>query len=252
METIFMKKTLLYAGAGLISLAAAVLPASSSKADMIQFGNQSAPGSSIGGTSNVLDANYNIGSGATPGYDSGIDGILDTSINPNDQFFVTYFPLVDGSGDDVAVDFNKSVYPNIGDSYTARLGFEDRIGGGAYAENFVKFDTLTLDNPNGVTDYQYTLSVDTDLDLVRDHFESGLVSEVMATPEQSTERWNQIIVPGYTFVNNEFYGSLTLEAVGVPEPSSMVLIGVGAGVLGFGALRRRKRVPTRSGATGEK
>ena len=123
-----MKTLANYIGAGLTAVAMCLpigesnkyLPvdsANQAKADTIQFWNVTEPGTVgftgelIGGTSNVLDNKYSSGLGITPGYDEGIDSLLDTSINPNSQFFVTYFPLVDGEGGDVAVDFNKSTFP---------------------------------------------------------------------------------------------------------------------------------------------
>jgi hypothetical protein len=248
-RTTSMNKLITYAGAGLLGLAASAFSAEESKGDIIQFGNQSAPETAIGGGSAVLDNNYNAGSGVTPEYDVGVDGLLDTSINPNSQFFVTYFPMVDGGGNDVAVDYNFAPFPNIGDSYTARLGFEDRLGTGAYAPNYIKFDDFIISNPNGVTDFAYDLSVDTDWDGSRDHFESGLVSELWATPDQKTGSWNQFIHPGFNWDQGFYYGSLTLTAVGeispIPEPSSVVLMGglfvAGAAGAGISRLRRKRK-----------
>jgi len=246
-----MNKVLSYAGAGLVGLAAALLPARSSTGDFVQFSNTTAPGTTgftgelIGGSPSVIDNSYASSSGVTAGYDDGVDSVLDTSINPNLQFFVTYFPLVDSGGGDVAVDFNKSTFPTAGETYTARLSFEDRLGAGAYAPNCIKFDNLTINNPNGIVDYQYDLSVDSDLDCIRDHFESGLVSDIMATPEQRTGYWNQTILPGYGWNDGEFYGDLTLTAIQgegptIPEPSTLAIL---AAALGAYALRRkRKRV----------
>ena len=36
--------------------------------------------------------------------------------------------MVDGNGDDVCISKNFAPFPVVGDSYTARLGFEDRNG----------------------------------------------------------------------------------------------------------------------------
>ena len=205
-------------------LAALPLSNTKSNADIIQIINTTNPGTTgftgevISGMNAVLENSYIQGSGKTPGYEPGIDRLLDTSINPNSQFYVIGQVLDDPQGNPVVVDYNKSYYPQVGDTYTYKLGFEDRIGVGSYAENFIKFDSFTIDNPNGVNDYKYTLSVDTDFFDGNDYFEEGNLSEIMATTEKKTETWNQWIYPGDDWRNNRFYGTLTLEALGDPTP----------------------------------
>lgn len=231
-----------------------LLPVGVASADFIRFSNQSQPGHSdrTGGWSVTVDSGFDPSSGLTPDYDAGIDGLMNTSTKTDPYFFVAYFAMGTGQGGAGAVDLNKTYYPHIGDSYTVRLSFENRPGRYINTPNCIRFDTLTIDNPNGVTDYAYSLSVSTYWHGPRDHFESGLVSEIMATSEQRTAYWNQRIPEGADWRNGSYYGELTLTAVSnnvVPAPSSLAcLIGVG---VTFGGMQwwKKRRLQRRAKAT---
>jgi len=217
----------------LLSVAVLVVAASATdaRADILQFSSRTVPGTEgftgevIGGWSVVIDNNYDDPT-KTIGYDP-IDRDVDSWIQPSQQFFMLYFPLIDGDSEQHAIDRNFAPYPRIGDQYTAVLGFEDRIGVGAYAPNAIKFDDFIIDNPNGVTDYLYELSVDTDLDGTRDHTERGRVSQIFNTPDQRSDYWDQTIYPGADWRNEYTYGELTLTAI--PEPRAAILAWIALG-----------------------
>lgn len=229
-----------------VVLVGGLLPVGVAFSDVIQFRSESQPGHSdrTGGWSVSINNSFDPSTGLTPGYDAGIDRLVDTSVNSSNYFFVPFFRMDDGQGGAVAVDFNNDSYPHIGDSYTVRLSFEKRTGGYLITPNCIKFETLTIDNPNGVTDYEYSLSVSTRWDGTRDYVESGLVSEVLATAEQRTEYWSQHIPgSGPIWSSGSYYGELTLTAIStapVPEPGTFAMF-AGLGAMGLIAAWRRRR-----------
>ena len=202
-------------------------------ADYIQVVNTTNPDYPVASFPAVLDANY--ASGTTPGYDASVDHELDTSISPYDYNFVTFQDL---DGHDV--DYNFAPEPEIGDTYTFLLGFEN--GGGNFygLENSLRLADFNVNNSNGVTDYEWSLLVDTsgmgeDYNFSR----SGLLSEVWASDDKTFAEWEQTLPLAMDWKDGETYGTLTLTAIGVPEPSTAGLL-VGAG-LAVGALRRRRK-----------
>jgi len=64
-----------------------------------------------------------IGNGGTTSYDLGLDVDLDTSLMPNDNFFVNY---VDQNPEKVQYEFTQNLLP--GESYTTKLSFQNKLG----------------------------------------------------------------------------------------------------------------------------
>ena len=108
---------------------------SNASAGIVQWRNRVPAGeanpTNIGSYVNTIE----IGNGGTTGYDSGLDFDLDTSIVPNDRFFVTY---VDQNPKKVEYEFTQDVQP--GESYTALLSFENNSTSGfAFTPNTIEF-----------------------------------------------------------------------------------------------------------------
>jgi parallel beta-helix repeat protein len=183
-------------------------------ADLIQFTNQ---GPNVAGVSslsvNLVDYSH---PDTSKGYDR-FDQEMDTSISPNDYNFVTYFPFQDDLGEDFNADVNFIPYAEVGDSFTVYLSFDRRTGGDFFdIPNKISFKDFDLsDNINGVTDFQYELRVNTDgLGVEFDNTEVGLVSDIMATAEKETGEWLQDLPGGLDVSDGDYYGELTLTAIG--------------------------------------
>ncbi len=177
----------------------------------------------IGSYTNTIE----IGNGGTTGYDSELDVDLDTSIVPNDRFFVTY---VNQSPNKVEYEFTQDLQP--GESYTALLSFENNSSlGSAFTPNTIEF--LTADG-----NFTYDLSLDKDDTGSFDTFRSGNVSDLMQGNGEIAP-WNQFLFPGNDHRNGWFYGELTITN-NVPEPTSIAYAGIGLAALGAFARSGRK------------
>ena len=167
----------------------------------------------VGGYVNTIEFRDDVG--ATHGYDSGLDVDLDTTIMPNDKFFVQYMPF---GLNKVEYDYNPHV--QVGDEFTANLSFERNAGSTfTLIDNTIEFLSMDLtDNPNGVTDFVYDLVVDSNFDLVNDVFRSGNVSGALG---QELTSWNQYLFPGQDHREiagyppiGFFFGTITFTAIG--------------------------------------
>ena len=159
-----------------------------------------------------------IGNGGTTGYDDGLDVVLDTSIVPNERFFVTY---VDQGPHKVEYEFAQELQP--GESYTALLSFENNsLRGSAFTPNTVEF--LAADGQ-----FTYDLAVDTNDNGSYDTFRSGSLANVLQAGGQ-LEPWNQALFQGNDHRNGWFYGELTITNA-VPEPRGFACLGIGCTTL---------------------
>jgi len=237
---LLLGKSLRIIGAGALALGT-LMPVGKVEADFIEVGNISANSSQnqIGSGSAVINQ-YDHPS-MTHGYDEGIDGLLiDTiGLNPLNQFF-TMTQNLDGN----AVTYNWTPLSQPNDTFTFGLSGLSKTGESFTAENYViMFDTLNIDNPNGVVDYSWNLVVDTNMDGSYDHFDGGSsVKNLIDYNGGKTDSWSQY-VKGNISPFNQSYGTLTLTAKPIPEPSSFMML-AGLGVMGAGATgvlgRRRK------------
>ncbi len=184
-----------------------------SSAMIIQVTNDLDSSSSTG-FSAVVDARH---SGTSLGYDSGIDHDLDTSISPTDITTVVYSEIAGHR-----VDYNNA--PEVGGYYRFCLACENPTGTDLVdVPDSLTLSDLFADPSNQSLDYEYVLSVDTDMDGNYDYVKHGLLSEVWASPDKSFGNWTQNIPAGVTLANN-YYGELMLLAVAVPEPSTLSLL----------------------------
>jgi len=235
---------------GSAGLAAALLAGADNNAradlgglnDVIELQNTGGSSSSAGFYTNVLDM-QDDSSGTTNGYDAGKDTPLSTySIYPNGdaQFFVIYSQF--GAN---KVEKNFAQYVHIGDTFHYILSAEDRKGTGfSTTTNTIEFTEFDLSNNlYGVTDFMYELSVDSGLDgdyNNPDILKFGLVSDVMKTPDKNIGVWPQRIAGTFNHTYGDYYGTLTLTATGVPEPTGLGLAGA-AGVLGAGYFASQRK-----------
>ncbi len=180
---------------------------SKANADIVQISNSSADAYyySITGFSGVVDARYHD---MTPGYDEGYDLELDTSISPTPDKMVLFSKL-----DGHYVDVNFTTEPHIGEIYTFYLGFEnDSRTTYSSLENHLALNDFVIDNSNGVTDYAYTLSVNTSgTGSTYDYTRYGLLSTKVNS--QSIARWDQDIPSTMDWSQGSHYGILTITAV---------------------------------------
>lgn len=213
------------AGALLMSYSAT---SNKANADIIQVANQvERPYTST--YASALNANLsNVGTSF--GYDAGIDHLLDTSTNPNPFAGVIYSSL-DGN----AVGLNIAPEPTLTDTSTMLLSFENKAGVNNYnLPNSLILTDFSVDNPNGITDWSYALSVDTDSNGTYDYTKSGLVSEVFASADKKFGEWTQDLPTGIDWREEQSYGQITFTPVGVPEPSGIALLTVASLVAGAG------------------
>ena len=214
-----LKTLLLGSVGGLVSLAGSFYGIGDASAGIIQWRNRvpaaEANPNNIGSYTSTIE----IGNGGTTGYDAGLDVDLDTSLVPNDRFFVTY---VDHNPNKVEYEFTQNLQP--GESYTALLSFENNSSlGFAFTPNTIEF--LAADGTFG-----YDLAVDTNDNGSVDTFRSGNVSDLMQGNGEVTP-WNQATFPGNDHRNGWFYGELTITN-NVPEPTSIAYAGIGLAALG--------------------
>ncbi|MBU0471878.1 MAG: hypothetical protein KKF65_04585 [Nanoarchaeota archaeon] len=190
------------------------------KADIIQVANI-ADRSDITSYTGVLDANvYNTGTSL--GYDLGLDHDMDTSTNPENYASLIYaeLPEPEEQGGETmpplhAVDYNYSIETIPTDTYTMKLSFENEIGNNLYnIPNSVTLTNFNINHSNGVADYEYILSVNTDSqDDEYDFTTSGLLSEVFASEEKKLGEWTQDFRQGLDWRLGRTYGELTLTAI---------------------------------------
>ncbi len=175
---------------------------------------------------NVADSPYSTGfsavvdgrhSGTSVGYDSGIDHDLDTSMSPTDITTVVYSNISEH-----LVDYNYA--PEVGGYYRFSLGCENPTETDLFdVPNSLVLSDFIADSSNESLDYEYILSVDTDMDGVYDYIQRGLLSEVWASPDKKFGEWTQDLPAGLD-LSNHYYGELTLIAIAVPEPSTIALL----------------------------
>lgn len=181
--------------------------------------------SNIGSYTSTIE----IGNGGTAGYDAGLDVELDTSIVPNEKFFVTY---IDHGANKVEYEFTQELQP--GESYTVLLSFENNsTGGSAFAPNTIEF--LAADG-----NITYDLAIDTNDNGSADTFRSGNVADVLQGNGELSP-WNQLIFSGNDHRNGWYYGELTITN-NAPEPTSACCAGIGIGVLAACTRSERKSV----------
>ena len=242
-KTQITKKTLVFLG--IIGLLLCGVMASQAKADVYEYfqytvtqGEGPTSDPDLGGFSVlVFDATYSdpsIELGADP-----TDLRVDTSIYPIDKFWVSY--VVSG---DEKLWINNTPTLKIGDKLIAKISIENRVGDSVYAP--LTLDVLDFDlsaNANGVTDILVSYEVDTNQDSFIDLTGSRLVSDAITNHDGNIASWQQLCRPGFDHRDGDAFATLTFEAVGVPEPSTLGLLacagimGAGLGVVG----RNRKR-----------
>lgn len=199
---------------GQLGLVISLFTVGSLSADVLQWRTRVPSGvanpNSIGSYVNTFE----MGNGGTTGYDSGLDIDLDTSITPNNQFFVNYTSL---GGNKVEYDFTP--YPQVGDTYKSYLSFENRVGGSVSVANTIDFLSMDLtNNPNGVNDFAYSLQLDTNNSGSYDTIRTGTVSSILGQVKQELPSWNQTIASVQDHSTGFYYGELTLTAMGAQAP----------------------------------
>jgi hypothetical protein len=204
-------------------------------AGILQWRNRVATGAAnpdnVGSYTNTIEMRDDVG--ATTGYDVGLDVDLDTSIVPNDDFFVSYVPHE--TWEKVESEFTPQA--QIGDTYTSYLSFESNDEPVHFLSNTIEFLSMDLsdnllsmdlsdnllsmglsDNLNGVTDFSYDLKIATNgLGAPNfNYFDTGSVSDILAQATPELTSWEQLILPGQDHRNGWFYGELTFTATGTP------------------------------------
>lgn len=228
MNTLTGLRILLIGSAGGIAILAGSLYSSGdASAGIIQWRNRvpaaEANPNNIGSYTSTIE----IENGGTTGYDAGLDIGLDTSIVPNETFFVTY---IDHSPNKVEYEFTQNLQP--GESYTALLSFENNSSGGFYfTPNTIEF--LAADG-----NFTYDLAVDTNDNGSNDTYRSGNILDVLQGSGELTP-WNQGIFSSNDHRNGWFYGELTITN-NVPEPTSIAYAGIGLAALGAYARSGRR------------
>jgi len=183
------------------------------RGDVIELWNLS-ESSGVAGYENTLDMSSNPGSDVE--YDS-----------PSEDKALIIYSAPEG----IPIKTNYTQYPQLGETFTYFLCIHDQGGSGVDAFNTIKLGNYNLlTNPNYVTDFRYELSVDTTDDYPR----SGLLSEIWNMADHKLGPWK---VKGE---EGELYGTFTITAVGVPEPTGLGLAGL-AGLAGAGYLAHMRR-----------
>ena len=186
---------------GVLILASLSLwPATDSSAGIVQWRVRVAEGAEnpndIGSYANTIE----IGNGGTTNYDPGLDVELDTSIVPNTYFFVSYIDQ-----DPARVEYEFAADLDPGESYTARLSFENPTGGFFLASTTVEFLASH-------EDFNYELSVDSNDNGSADVFRSGTVQSLMASGGEM-QPWNQLVFQGNDHRHGWYFGEITLTLV---------------------------------------
>jgi len=222
-----LKKIIGTAAIGAGALLGSFYDSGNADAGIIQWRNRVPAGEANPTNIGSYTSTIEIGNGGTTGYNAGLDVDLDTSIVPNERFFVTY---VDQNPKKVEYEFAQELLP--GESYTALLSFENNsLLGSVFTPNTIEF--LAADG-----NFSYDLSLDTNTDGDFDTYRSGNVSDVMQGNGEVTP-WNQLIFPGDDHRNGWSYGELTITN-NIPEPTSIVYTGIGLAALGVYSLSGRR------------
>ena len=218
-----------------------VAQASASGSEYFQYGVSSSD-PNVGGFSVVaFNATYN-----DPSIKLGLDPndfAVDTSIYPTDKFWVSYLTLQNEGGEVEKIWSNRTPSLQVGDKLTGKISVENRVGSAVYAP--LSLDVLNYDlsgNQNGVTDILCTYEVDTDANGKVDLSGSILASDAIENYDGNLASWQQLCMPQFDHRNGAAFGTLTFEAVGVPEASSLALLAsAGIAGAGVGLVSRRKR-----------